>query len=79
MQISATELKNRLGRYLDAAETEPVIVEKSGRSKSVLISHELYQKYLALEDAFWAEQARQAEAEGYLDRTDIQALLKKAG
>lgn len=78
MQISATELKNRLGRYLDAAETEPVIVEKSGRSKSVLISHELYQKYLALEDAFWAEQACQAEAEGYLTEGSVRAKVTKA-
>jgi antitoxin Phd len=76
MQISATELKNRLGRYLGLAETEPVIVEKSGRSKSVLISHELYRKYLALEDAFWAEQACQAE--GYLltSRQVVQPQLK---
>ena len=38
MQVTATELKNRLGRYLDAAETDPVFVKKSGRKKSVLIS-----------------------------------------
>lgn len=79
MQITATELKNRVGRYLDAAATEPVIVEKSGRPKSVLISHDLYQKYLALEDAFWAQRARQAEAEGYLDAAETQALFDKMG
>lgn len=35
MRVTATELKSRPGQYLDAAETDPVIVEKSGRVKSV--------------------------------------------
>ena len=46
MKITATELKNRLGRYLDAAETEPVEIQKSGRRKAVLLSHAQYQKLL---------------------------------
>ena len=53
MQITATEFKNRLGQYLDVAETSPVIVKKSGRIKSVLISNAMYEKFLAYEDAFW--------------------------
>ena len=77
MNISATELKNRLGRYLDEAETEPVIIEKSGRTKSVLMSHDRYEKLMALEDAFWAEQARQAESEGYLAADEVAGLLSR--
>ena len=50
MDVTATEFKNRLGRYLDASESRPVIIKKSGRIKSVLISHQLYEKFLALED-----------------------------
>lgn len=46
MKITATELKNRLGRYLDAAETEPVEIQKSGRRKAVLLSHAQYQRLL---------------------------------
>lgn len=75
MQISATELKNRLGRYLDAAETSPVFVEKSGRKKSVLISNAMYEKLLAYEDAYWASKAKQAEEEGYLGAEASEALL----
>ncbi|MFP4305732.1 MAG: type II toxin-antitoxin system prevent-host-death family antitoxin [Desulfococcaceae bacterium] len=75
MQISATELKNRLGRYLDAAETSPVFVEKSGRKKSVLISNAMYEKFLAYEDAYWASKAKQAEEEGYLGAEASEALL----
>ena len=44
MQITATELKNRLGRYLDAAEQEPVRIQKSGREKAVLMSYSHYQQ-----------------------------------
>ena len=48
MEVTATELKTRLGRYLDIAETEAVIVEKSGRLKSALISYANYQEYKEL-------------------------------
>lgn len=66
MQVTATEFKNRLGQYLDMAETDPVVVEKSGRIKSVLISNTMYEKFLAYEDAYWANKAKQAEEEGYV-------------
>lgn len=46
MEISATELKNRLGRYLDIAEREPVDIKKSGRYKAVLMSFDHYQALL---------------------------------
>ena len=77
MQVSATELKNRLGQYLDVAETDPVIVKKSGRIKSVLISNATYEKFLAYEDAFWANKAKQAEDEGYLGTKASEDLLKR--
>ena len=76
MQVTATELKNRLGQYLDAAETDPVIVEKSGRVKSVLISSAMYEKFLTYEDAFCADKAKQAEKDGYLGTEASADLLK---
>lgn len=76
MQVTATEFKNRLGQYLDAAETDPVIVKKSGRVKSVLISGAMYEKFLAYEDAFWADKAKQAEKDGYLGVEASADLLK---
>jgi prevent-host-death family protein len=76
MQITATELKNRLGRYLDVAETNPVFVKKSGRNKSVLISNTMYEKFLAYEDAYWASKAKIAEDEGYLGDKASEELLR---
>jgi len=79
MDVTATEFKNRLGQYLDAAEKKPVIIKKSGRIKSVLISHEMYEKFLALEDAYWAHLAKQAEVEGYLGEDETEKFLKRVG
>ena len=78
VQIDATEFKNRLGRYLDLAETGPVLVNKSGRPKSVLISHEMYQKFIALEDAYWVQKAAEAEAEGYLGESETTEALNES-
>ncbi len=75
MDVTATELKNRLGRYLDTAERVPVIVKKSGRAKSVIISHRMYERFLEIEDAYWAQKAREAEDGGYLGETETKRLL----
>lgn len=77
MDVTATEFKRNLGQYLDAAERGPVIIKKSGRVKSVLISSDLYQKFMALEDAYWAHRAKQAEAGGYLGEDETDKLLKQ--
>lgn len=79
MDITATEFKNRLGQYLDASETSPIIIKKSGRIKSVLISRQMYEKFLAIEDAYWANLAKKAEAEGYLGEDATEKLLNKIG
>ena len=65
-KVTATELKNRLGAYLDAAIAAPVFIEKSGREVAVLLSQQHYAYLQALEDRWWGEQAQRAEEEGYL-------------
>lgn len=77
MDVTATEFKQKLGQYLDASERGPVIIKKSGRVKSVLISNRLYERFLAMEDAYWAQQARLAEAGGYLGEDETEKLLKR--
>ena len=75
MHVTATELKNRLGRYLEAAQVEPVIVEKSGRMSSVLLSKRRYEQLCRLEDMFWDIRARTAEKEGFLNEDELRELL----
>ena len=75
VHVTATELKNRLGRYLEAAQVEPVIVEKSGRMSSVVLSKRRYDQLCRLEDALWDMKARSAESEGFLSDEELRALL----
>ena len=53
MHVTETELKTRLDRYLDAAQAEPVIVEKFGRASSVVLSKRRYDQLCELEDKLW--------------------------
>ena len=75
MYVTATELKNRLGRYLEAAQVEPVIVEKSGRMSSVVLSKRRYDQLCRLEDVLWDMKARSAESEGFLSDEEFRELL----
>lgn len=47
MEVTATEAKNRLGQMLDHCQREPVVIEKSGRRHSVLISAAQYDALVA--------------------------------
>src|SRR5215467_1833740 len=72
---TATELKNRLGAYLDTALTEPVFVQKSGRDIAVLVSRQHYAYLQALEEELWALRAQLAEQSGYVGTAHTQQVL----
>ena len=76
-KVTATELKNHLGAYLEAAIAAPVFVEKSGREVAVLMSHEHYTYLQALEDRWWGEQAKLAEQRGFLGVRRRHGLLQR--
>jgi antitoxin Phd len=61
---TATEVKNRLGEFLDEARSQPVVVNRNGRKVAVLMSWAEYERFTALEDAWWAARAKAAEAGG---------------
>jgi prevent-host-death family protein len=44
IRISATEFGKEVGRYQDAAMTQPVIVTRNGRDRTVMISADEYQR-----------------------------------
>jgi prevent-host-death family protein len=75
MNVTATELKNRLGQYLEASQLEPVIVEKSRRESSVVLSKRRYDELCELEDKLWDLKAVSAEKEGFLNGDEVQNLL----
>ena len=78
MNATATEVKNRFGEFMDKAQHEPIKVAKTGRNYAVLISYEEYQRLTALEDAYWGEAARKAEASGFVGTAEAMELLKEA-
>src|SRR5262249_42325192 len=72
---TATELKNRLGAYLDAALSAPAFIQKSGGNVAGLISQQHYEYLQALEDEIWALRASLAEQSGYVGADTTQQLL----
>ncbi|BBL72121.1 type II toxin-antitoxin system Phd/YefM family antitoxin [Methylogaea oryzae] len=75
--VPATEVKQRLGQYLDSAKTEPVFIEKSGRPSAVLLSIAEYERLCALEDRYWGEMAKKAEASGYAGAEETLRQLRE--
>jgi antitoxin Phd len=75
MEATATEVKNKFGKYSDIARKEPVFVEKTGRKSIVLIAFEEYERLVQMEDAYWAEKAARAEADGYVGPEESMAFM----
>ncbi|MBW2630917.1 MAG: type II toxin-antitoxin system prevent-host-death family antitoxin [Deltaproteobacteria bacterium] len=76
MEATATEVKNKFGKFSDIARNEPVIVEKTGRKVIVLIAFEEYERLTQIEDAYWGEKAVRAEADGYIGSEESIAFIR---
>jgi len=76
MEATATEVKNKFGKFSDIARNEPVIVEKTGRKVVVLIAFEEYERLTQIEDAYWGEKAVRAEGDGYVGSEKSMAFIK---
>jgi len=77
VEATATEVKNKFGKFSDIARNEPVIVEKTGRKAIVLIAFEEYERLTQIEDAYWAEKASRAEANGYVGPEESMAFMSR--
>ncbi|MCD4754324.1 MAG: type II toxin-antitoxin system prevent-host-death family antitoxin [Deltaproteobacteria bacterium] len=75
MEVTATEVKNKFGKFSDIARNEPVIVEKMGRKTIVLIGFEEYERLTQTEDVYWAEKAARAETDGYVGSEESMAFI----
>jgi len=77
MNITATEFKHQFGQYLETSLHQPVIVETQGQPRAVVISYSDYERFLAMEDALWAQQALEAKAKGhFLGENSLDELLR---
>ncbi len=76
--VSSTEIKNRLGQYLETAISEPVVIEKAGRPVAVVLSYAEYNRFLRLEESFWSARIRAAEESGWVGPEETAKLIKEA-
>ena len=75
MEVTATEAKNRLGQMLEHCQREPVVIEKSGRRHSVLLSAAQYDALVAGQQPLLVQGSRDAGREfyeKYKDWVDLQ-------
>ncbi len=74
--VTATNVKNHFGRYLETAIAEPVVIRKTGRAVAVILSIRDYERLAALEDQYWAQRATEAEQRGYIGKQAAVKFLK---
>ncbi len=77
LHLAASEVKQRLGQYMECALTEPVVIEKSGRPAVVMLSITEYERLQAMDDAYWGERARQALEGGLVDADETMRRLQE--
>lgn len=74
--VNSTDMKNKMGQYFQMAMAEPISVERNGRPIAILISVDEYERLTHIEDAYWGEKARAAEAEGFLSEKETKEFIK---
>lgn len=77
LNVAATEVKQRLGQYMESALTEPVVIEKSGRPSVVMLSIAEYERLQAMDDAYWGERAKQAIEGGFAGADETMRRLQE--
>ncbi len=75
--ITATELKTKTGATLDAAQREPVAIEKNGRQVAVIIPKADYDRLMKLENEYWLARVEAAEKTGYIGTEATTAFFKE--
>jgi antitoxin Phd len=74
---TATDVKDKFGEYLEHARSEAIEVRKTGRPVAVLLAWDEYERLMALDEAWWADQARKAEKRGYAGPASTMKLIKR--
>lgn len=77
-RFAAKAAKNGFGALLDAAQREPVTIEKKGRPVAVVLSVEEYERFEALENAWWLARAEAGDRKGDWLGTEVSEEFLKA-
>ncbi len=73
--IPASEMKQRFGACIEAAQAEPILIERSGRPSVVVVSVAEYQRLQRIEEVYWGALAQRASEEGLLSDEETTAWL----
>lgn len=73
--MDATEARNNFSALLDTAQREPVVINKQGRGRVVVLSLEDYAQFERFMDAHWAKRAIRASKKGYIGEKQTLAVL----
>lgn len=68
IRVTSTEFSKEVGRYQDSALTQPVVVTRNGRDRTVMISSEEYQRL--------KRRDRHVFAVGELPETIVEAVTR---
>ncbi|MDZ4834014.1 MAG: type II toxin-antitoxin system Phd/YefM family antitoxin [Candidatus Melainabacteria bacterium] len=75
--VTATELKTKTGETLDAAQKEPITIEKNGRPIVVIVPQADYERLTKLENDYWLARVEASESSGYIGTEDTTAFFKE--
>lgn len=75
--VTATELKTKTGETLDAAQKEPIAIEKNGRRVAVIVPKADYERLIKLENDYWLARVEAAETSGYIGTEATTAFFKE--
>jgi len=75
--VTATELKTKTGETLEAAQREPVTIEKNGRPIAVIVAQADYERLMKLENAYWLARVEAAENGDYIGTEATTAFFKE--
>ncbi|MBS1958375.1 MAG: type II toxin-antitoxin system Phd/YefM family antitoxin [Bdellovibrionales bacterium] len=74
-KFSAKEAKDHFGELIDTAQKEPVEIQKKGRPVAVIVSLDEFKRLEALEETYWANEAKKAMNEGMLGQKESENFL----
>jgi len=75
--VTATELKTKTGETLDAAQREPVAIEKNGRAIAVIVPQADYDRLMRIENDYWLARVEAAEKSGYVGTEATASFFKE--
>lgn len=73
--INAKEAQNNFGDLMNEVMKDPMVINKYGKPRAVLMSFEEYEKFAKFEDFYWLNRAQEAAEEGFLSAKESDTFI----